>query len=420
MSKRRNPEHGYTMIELMVVMLIFSVVMTLISVSFSRMVRGSGQLLKSAETDIGGLIGLELMRSDMESAGFGLYWKVSAGASLPPYIEAPDHLVLVNCPGGCPNASPSTFDDRTYSEDPYIPRAYRVGNNVSYNGSDYLVLKATAMGANKVSRVWGYLNYSGAGGVTPPRDAWSARFKILDRVIVLKSGISEGREVRELVLDKNDKDQLIFTAFYPSSFDVGKFSPKEPGDNFLVYGIDKPDKSDVTLPLRFPFNRADYYVSRPDDMSPTCAPGTGVLYKTVITHSDPSPPHKPRSIYPILDCVADMQMVLYMDSNGDSVVDYRADGEELETKNALETRNELKEIRVYILAQQGRRDDSYLYPVSDPERAILVGDPALIENPEESALGRIWSSSKMADTFGSNWRNYRWRLYTIVVQPKNL
>lgn len=416
MSKSRNSAHGYTMVELMVVMLIFSVVMTLISASFSRMVRGSGQLLKSAETDIGGLIGLELMRSDMESAGFGLYWKVSAGASLPPYIEAPDHLVLVNCPDGCPNAKPSTFDDRTYSEDPDIPRAYRVGNNVSYNGSDYLVLKATALGGNKVSRVWGYLNYSGAGGVTTPRDASSAKFKISDRAIVLKSGVSEGREVRELVLDKDDKNLPIFTAFYPSSFDAGKFSPKEAGDNFLVYGIDNPDKSNATLPLRFPFNRTDYYVSRPDDMSPTCAQGTGVLYKTVITHSDPNLPHKPRLIYPILDCVADMQVVLPVDSNGDGAIDYHLEAEELD---ALETREQLKEIRVYILAQQGRRDDGYRYPVENPEQAVIVGDRDLMKNPDD-AYGRIWSSSQMADTFGRDWRNYRWRLYTIVVQPKNL
>jgi hypothetical protein len=388
------------MIELMVVMLIFSVVMTLISVSFSRMVRGSGQLLKSAETDIGGLIGLELMRSDMESAGFGLYWRgPGGGASAISYMEAPDDLVLVK---DCPEAKPSLFDDRTYDTDRYIPRAYRVGNNVGHNGSDYLVLKGTTLGTNKVSRAWGYLNYSAGRVVVPPRDAVSELFKPSDRTIVLKSGISAGREVRELVLDHTE-----FSVSYAYSFPEA-FSPKEPGDNFLVYGVDKAGDSGVKL--SFPFNRADYYINRPNDISRTCAPGTGILYKTVITQSGEP------AYYPILDCVADMQVVLPVDSNGDGAIDYHLEAEELD---ALETREQLKEVRVYILAQQGRRDDSYLHPVADPESVFLVGDPELIKKPE-SALGHIWSSSKMADTFGSNWRNYRWRLYTIVVQPKNL
>ncbi|EKD59368.1 MAG: Type IV pilus assembly protein PilW [uncultured bacterium] len=320
-------------------------------------------------------------------------------------MEASDDLVLVNnCPGGCPNAKPSLFDDRTYATDRYIPRAYRVGNNVGYNGSDYVVLKGTTLGTNKVSRAWGYLNYSAGTVVTPPRDASGATFHPGDRAIVLKSGMSAGREVRELVIAGNQ-----FYTSYADAFQK-EFRPKEPGDNFLVYGIDEPGGS-----LRFPFNRTDYYIDRPGDISRTCAPGTGVLYKSVINQSGKKPEE-----CPILDCVADMQVVLYTDSNGDGVVDYHPDGEELDAQDALKTRKQLKEIRVYILAQQGRRDDTYRYPVAEPERAILVGDPALKENPEESALGRIWTSSKMADIFGSIWRNYRWKLYTIVVQPKNL
>lgn len=401
MSKRRNSAQGYALVELIVVMVIFSAVMTLISVSFSRMVRGSGQLLKSAETDIGGLIGLELMRSDMESAGFGLYWSgPGGGASAISYMEAQDDLVLVS---DCPKAKPSLFDDRTYVTDRYIPRAYRVGNNVGYNGSDYLVLKGTTLGTNKVSRAWGYLNYSTGRVVTPPRDTVTEPFKPNDRTIVLKSGISAaGREVRELVLDDGE-----FSVSYAYSFPEA-FSPESPGDSFLVYGVDKADPSGAKL--SFPFNRTDYYINRPDVISPTCAPGTGILYRTVITQNG-----KP-AYYPILDCVADMQVVPYIDSNGDGVIDYRADPEELDAPQA---REQLKEIRVYILAQQGRKDDSYLHPVADPAKAIVVGDRQLMENPD-TALGRIWSSSKMADTFGSDWRNYRWRLYTIVVQPKNL
>lgn len=420
MSKGSNSAaRGYTIVELMVVMLIFSIVMTLISVSFSRMIRGSGQLVKNAETDIGGLIGLELMRRDIELAGFGLFGSIppdsSGSTSYFSYTEAPDHLKLVNnCLDGCPQAKPSLFNDSTYADDRYIPRAYRVGNNVGYNSSDYVVLKGTALGTNKVSLVWGYLNYT-TTVVTPPRDAESQQFRDKDRVIALKSGVAGGRAVRELVLKNPGGAAAEFSVSYVKPFPAD-FSPTDPGDSLLVYGVDVPDNTDSKLPLRFPFNRVDYYISRPDEMSPTCALGTGVLYKTVITHGEPDYPHLPRTILPILDCVADMQVVLYVDKNNNGEIDYHPDAEEL---NALETRNELKEIRVYILAQQGRRDDAYLFPVTDPERAIIVGDRDLMKNPDD-AYGSIWSSSKMATTFGRNWRNYRWRLYTIVVQPKNL
>lgn len=395
---------GYTLVELLVVMLIFAVVMSVISVTFARIVQSSGQLMKSGETDTGGLIGLELMRSDLELAGFGLPWSAPGVV----YNEANDNLSLVqNCP--CPEAKASFFDDRAYDSDKNIPRAYRVGNNVGYNGSDYLVLKGSALGTSEVSRTWGYLNYSTVMTVQYPGGDDDLRFKKGDRAIVIKTGIADGVPVRELVTDGS-----TFNIVYGYTF-PDKFLPRDKGDSYLVYGVASAGSSS----LGFPFNRADYYIGRPEPkkMSVSCAQGTGVLYKSNITQGGG------HVGYPILDCAADLQVVFFWDTNGDGEIDYHSGaGDELleeVTSTSEEFRDKLKEIRVYILAQQGKSDPRYSYPLASADAAIVVGDAALSGTSGE-VLGRVWKASALETAFGADWRNYHWKLYTIVVQPKNL
>jgi hypothetical protein len=63
-------------------------------------------------------------------------------------------------------------------------------------------------------------------------------------------------------------------------------------------------------------------------------------------------------------------------------------------------RAQLGEIRVYVLAQQGQRDDSFLYPAT----SVLVGP--------DTVNGRNFDVSGL--------RNYRWKVYSIVVHPANL
>ena len=70
--------------------------------------------------------------------------------------------------------------------------------------------------------------------------------------------------------------------------------------------------------------------------------------------------------------------------------------------NSAETiRNAMKVIKVYILAQNGRKDPNYQGPAS-----IAMGEAG------ELSLTRTYDLSSL--------RNYRWKLYRIVVRPKNL
>ena len=392
---------GYALIELVVVILIFSIVMTLIAVSFNRIVASSAQIIKAAETDIGGLIGLELLRSDLELAGFGLPWSLPSGVT---YSEAPHDVLVDGCPGGCLGADAYLYNDAPSN----APRGVAVGNNVGLNGSDYLVLKGTALGMSATSRRWSYLNYSSSSAlVKPAKSEVELTPDNGDRVIVLRSGSSEGAATRELVTDGiGSSFSLTFNLPLPTAF-----QPKSKLESYLVYGVAPRD--DEHPLLAFPFNRADYYLTRPDEISKNCAPGTGVLYKTTWNHDGK------HTSYPILDCVADLQVFFHLDSNGDGEGDLHAPDFSGTDHSAAAIREQVREIRVYILAQQGRMDPNYLYPVQDPNKAIVVGDAAL-DQSRGQLFGSAWSEAALAERFGAGWRHYHWKTYAIALQPRNL
>ena len=65
---------------------------------------------------------------------------------------------------------------------------------------------------------------------------------------------------------------------------------------------------------------------------------------------------------PLLDCVADFQLLYGTDSNDDGVPEWSSDVSAL---SAEQLREQLVEVRVHILAQSGQRDDSYTYPTDN-------------------------------------------------------
>jgi hypothetical protein len=188
---------------------------------------------------------------------------------------------------------------------------------------------------------------------------------------------------------------------------------------YTAYGVDD-------AVLRFPFNRSDYFVAVPaaaSSIPPVCAPGAGILYKTTVRHADGI-----LQYIPVLDCVLDLQVVLGWDMNNDSVIDTysNADGSAVSSgiaegtianvqaaltttnNNTIDTtpsiRNSLKMIKLYVIAQNGRRDPGY-----------TSTSPMVIGDTGEASLTRPGGL-----TLAANQLNYRWKQYRIVVRPKNL
>lgn len=351
----RKGHNGFSLIELLVATAILAIVIMMTSDIFTIVVAQSGQQTKVASTGMDSVIGLRLLRYDIEHAGYGLPERFQNTIA---YSEA------ASTPASTYNDSPAA-----------VPRGIITGNNTGFNGSDYLVIKSTAAGTTETAQKWDYITQ----GAQP-----TGKLTSTNRVIVLKPKSDEISQ-NELIMNGS----AFFTQYSSSSF-PSAFSPTRTAETFIIYGVD-PDTD-----LRMPFNRTDYYISRvAGDTSPSCAPNTGVLYKATVNHDDGQ-----LDTMPVMDCVADMQVIFRRDTNADGVAD--ASTNNLSSLTAQQIRETVQEVRVYILAQEGQRDKSYTHSPA----AVSVG---------EFGLG---STFNLATTIGTGWQNYRWKVYTLVIRTK--
>jgi type II secretory pathway pseudopilin PulG len=357
---RRNA--AFTLVELMIALAIVMLVLYAAINFFIVSVRQYKVQTKITETNLEGILGLELLRQDLENLGFGLPWNNLDNVV---YYERPSgtaqFLALNDSPNNAPRAVLSV-DNATFT----------------VNNSDYLVIKSARVGMSDAAGKWTTLTQANV------KRTWNPAAENLantDYVIVLAVGST----------DANRRSLVTSGTSYSTLFSgTGSYVPVEPYSANIVYGIDN------VIPFR-PFNRAEYYIAdNAAYLTPQrCAPNTGVLVKAVVAHntSGTTP-----ALLPLLDCVADMQVVYGLDTNADGAIEgWSSDISVGMTAAAI--RAQLAEVRVHILAQEGQRDDSY----TTPSNTIFVGS---------QGVGRNF------DVSGD--RNYRWKQYSIVVKPKNL
>ena len=401
---------GYSLVELLIVMVVFIVVIMISSSAFNTILTNSTQQVKSSESNIQGVVGLEIMRSDLEGTGYGLPWCQSFVADWAESNEAANDLAN--------GIAPTAFNDTNnptkseiYSQESnktkgYLqgPRAIQsataTGANAWENGRDYLVIKSTISGMNRAAKKWSYINYS--GGTTWKTKTWGGTddFVSGDRLITL--------DAVDHRLIGSSTTSVDFSYSLPSTLAPNSsFVPATSDLSYLLYGVDSASN------LSFPYNRVDYYIKRPavrsngtNNMPDRCAIGTGILYKANLNHSD-----RKVTQYPLLECVADMQVVYALDTTALDVapvggVNFNCDQSCLSAYTAEQIRKMIKEIKVYILTHEGQKDKSYTYPSS----TIQVGEPG---------QGRTYDLTQL-DTIGNDWKYYRWKVYTMIVKPKNL
>ncbi len=374
----RKHEKGFSFLELLMVMVIMGFVLAGGSEMFVSLLRGYKQQSKITETNIEGIIGLELLRRDIESAGYGLPWVIPAGTT---YQEAT-------------NTTADDYNDSTTS----APRALLSGDNIGtggagnniVNGSDYLVVKAINLGRNDACTKWTNLLTSGATTTWDPstEDLFST-----DRVIVISPGATATNS-RSLAgpTGANLGSILQFS---------GVSALADPNETRIVYGVAPADGANL---LGMPFNRADYYVSTSVTIPGRCAPGTGVLLKAIVSQSDGG--FDGGNMLPLLDCVADMQVVTRLDMTIPPDGQWEATSDGFIAANAQAVRDQLNEVHVYLLVHEGQRDTSYTHGAN----TILVG-----EQVGATVFGRNFDLTTI-----TNWQNYRWKVYTLVVRSNNL
>jgi prepilin-type N-terminal cleavage/methylation domain-containing protein len=398
-----SKQQGFTLVELLVVMAVFIVVMMIAGQTFNNIYSLSSKFTKSEESNIEGIVGLELMRHDLEQMGFGLPWGFSGAIT---YSESDVADALTN--DDDKTARTDTTEDR-------VPRALVGLDGFAFNSSDLLGVKGSTLGRSQVSQRWAYVpfhNYSANPWESRPVIWPSNNLQTNDQVIAIRSNFNNADEDHLLLFSGT-----TYGFSYKTSGIANAYLPQNDQQMDMIFGIDQGT-------LRMPFNRSDFFIQSPA-VSPACAPNTGLLVKATVLHN-------PVGVLPaggyatmgLLDCVADMQVVLGWDTSDKGLANnvdaysslpLRSDGTVTASgptgaagniqawlQSPQGIREHLKVVKVYILAQEGKRDKSYVAPAT-----ILVG------NDGELSLTRQYALSAAQ-------QNYRWKLYRIIARPKNL
>lgn len=406
---------GFTLVELIVAMGIFVVVIAMAGYGFERVIATTGQQSRSAQSNFEGVVGLEMLRYDVEHAGYGVAWTFQNYSSDIKFRNlggtADQELVAAaNAPlDGFNSTNLNAVRAKNILPFAAGTSSKEVNHTAVTNaagGPDYLVIRSTVSSLDDSARKWSYVNYStDSSSNLSYMKRWNNGEDLSsnDRIIaVLSTFTTDGKEKKILLQDGADNFELNLTG--TGAMPAGDaFKPATPADVVVAYGI----RSAAASALRMPYNRTDYYVTRPDTEMPThCNPGTGILYKAMVSHATGGF----ETPYPLMDCIADMQVEFEYDADDNGNITYLPPAA-LTALTAEDIRQHLKNIRIYILTHEGKVDKSYRYPGN----SIQVGDS---RRPVSS--GRTLTATEMSTLFTSNWRNYRWKIYTMVTRPKNL
>ena len=287
-----NGQRGMTLVELMVSMVIVLLIMVFATAAYLKLLKDYKTQGKMSESYMTNLCGLELLRYDIEMAGFGL-----------PANDAPGSYAYTEAVGGGPNPyDPAALNDAAWVAIPPTPLPFVLLNNwkPAYGSSDVLAIKSAVANTNPTTGKWSMMRMvNGAPQVMQWGGSTQSNFNgapSADRFIVL-----------------NGSGNLILSgANYCFTFDTGYFTnAASKATNFnnalstpmtassgpyYLYGLDSN-----TTGRNMPFNRVDYYLDSAN--VPTSCSGTYTLYRATY-----KPDGAPDLQTPIIDCVKDFQV----------------------------------------------------------------------------------------------------------------
>ncbi|WP_025270378.1 PilW family protein [Hippea sp. KM1] len=347
---------GITLIELLVVLAILGIVLAMIYRSYIVVLKSQIQQSGIAQSNINNLIGLEMLRKDIEMAGFGLPWNISVSYNEADYDS---------------KYTPDPHD--LNAEDSSKPEAFSFANNAGPDNSDVLVIRSSVAALNKYTEHWGYV------------------YENLSDEVYYKALGGDG-----------NIDDIYFAVVKPENMEFLKYvtdsdfgTTCKPGGNiYLFFGIDDNNP-------RMPFNRVDYYLKRPTDGMPKrCAPNTYELYRATIRQSDGK-----RNEQPIMDCVVKFQVKFGLDNNSDGSIDDWSDApydnSVANSDISKEIREQLKQVKVFIVYQEGKKDPDFTF-----NQSFKLRDDTTDTSDEFTPTG--------------DQKHYRWKMVELVVDPLNI
>ncbi len=426
----RIGDRGMTMVELMVSLAIVMLVIGSAATAYLKLLKTYKTQGRLAESYLANLTGLELIRYDIEMAGFGLPLSLGAGAT---YNEAVvDNTVPYD---------PTKLNDSTTNP----PRAIAHLDNPGANGSDVLTIKSSAANVfnNPTGKRWSMI-MNPAGG-NPKVKLWGGT--ALDPVMDFSATTgSAALPDRFIILDNNGALQPAVGqwgcyTFNTSAANTGYYlnvsippSPLPyPSAQYVyyMYGLDNGNGAH-----RMPFNRVDYYLDkRAADFPSSCAASTFTLYRSTISQSTGA-----LSYTPLLDCVRDFQVAFGLATNLDGNVNSWV--QTLGTMTAAQIQQQLREVRVFLLYQEGLGDSSngLSSAGNTPDfrfsGTLYLGDQDIANSldPGDYPANNFvqWSSTPLAGSQGATPPQlsqftpagkdvqYRWKVQEIDIKPMNL
>ena len=402
------------MVELLVSMAIVLLIIGAAATAYLKLLRTYRTQGRLAESYMANLTGLEMLRYDIETAGFGLPASLSAGAT---YTEASDNSVPY---------TPANLNDSPNNP----PRPLAHLDNAGANGSDVLTIKSSAANVfnNPAGKKWSMVtNFT---GTNPIVKLWGVT--TLDPVMDFKTGD------RFIVLDNNGNLQPAAgnwscytfnasapnTGYYSNASTIGNPNTQQV---WYIYGLDSSEGAH-----NMPFNRVDYYLDKITGQYPSsCAGSTYTLYRTVVDQASGKLLNK----NPLVDCVRDFQVAFGIEPNGDPTQPIQWQKTltiEGVPMNAAQIQQQLREVRVFVLFQEGLGDTSTtpsfrfsgILNLGDQDIATSLdpGDYPAGTNTFQQLSSSALPGNVSLSSFTPAGRDlqYRWKIIEISVKPMNL
>ncbi len=360
MRNESTREKGVTFAELLIVVAIFSIVITGVYSVYLAQVKHSTREHRIAESEME----LEIIRNfferDILMAGYG--------------------LADTYCNGPADDASCLSGSKCGLEPSFCTPIAIKATDG----SSDTLTLMGTALGTlSRGSQGWSYLRTS-----APSFRSWGDA----------REDIQNGDRV--VYMEPNTK--TLLTTGSQWRFNYPNSPTTEKGT--IAYGLHTGD-------IIRPYYSVQYRLGGdPSNIPMTCAPPkTGENAVRSLLRAETS---NGEFVRPVLDCVRDLQVAFGLDNlSDDGVIDcWDNGGVEAASYDDATLKRRLKQVKVFLLVQLGQRDpDKYVY---EKDAEILVGDQFLTS----CGGGAVGRNVPLTD----DQRRYRWKVLCLSVTPRNL
>lgn len=361
----RTPK-GVTLIELMVVLTIFSIVMAGLYSAHSAQMKAGVKEYRLAESEMEFQIGKMVLERDLAMAGYGIADNYSAV---------------------------------TTSFNPRVADA-------TDGNPDTLTLVGTALGReSRATQAWSYTMIDSA--------ATASNYYPYSSPTTTLNDVRENLRTNDLVVYMNPTTKTLLALSSGSNSITGKswlfpFPPSGMNPRpdplqmgIVAYGLHTQPTGTASY-AGYPYYTVNYSVG--GSSLSYCAPNALNLMRSENRQNPPTDPGQP-----LFNCVLDFEVAFGIDKTEDGLIDCWDNGGVTEAAgysvDVLRTR--LKQIKVYILLQQGKIDPTFTSPDT-----IRVGDASLT-SCTGTGVGRTV-------TLTASQKNYRWKVLALSVTPRNI